>query len=494
MPGMTFPQQEAHLRTIFVTLDSLNRHYLNCYNDDAWVRTPNIDRLAQRGLVFDNHYCGSMPCMPARREMYTGRINFLETPWSPIQPWDDCLQPELWRQKDVYSHMITDHYHYFHSGGECYHTRFNSWEFLRGQEGDVWHPLVDDPEIPKYEGKNRRAYWVNREFMDLDNDLDYSTPQCFERAIDFLEHNHQADNWNLHVECFDPHEPFACPKKYRDMYEDTWNDFHFDWPNYEPVEQDEAAVEHIRKCYAGTLTMADVWLGKLLDKMDELDAWKNTVVILTTDHGPLLGEHGYWAKNYMFDFKELVHIPMIAVTPEQNTGRRSGLTTTIDLMPTFMHLHEGELPPHVHGESIRHLFAHGEDHHDAILYGYFGKDINLTDGQYTYCRQALPDSTLYNHLANACNFSDFETRDTLKRAEQGVFLGSAHDIPHYRIEAKSKWHHNAPDFNPIYDITEDPTQQHPIRDEKLEAQLAGKMKELLDRYEAPECQYPRVGL
>ena len=127
------------MRTIFVTLDSLNRHYLNCYNDGAWVRTPNIDRLAQQGLVFDNHYCGSMPCMPARREMYTGRINFLETPWSPIQPWDDCLQPELWRQKDVYSHMITDHYHYFHSGGESYHTRFNSWEFLRGQEGR-WQP------------------------------------------------------------------------------------------------------------------------------------------------------------------------------------------------------------------------------------------------------------------------------------------------------------------------------------------------------------------
>ena len=96
------------MRTIFITLDSLNRHSLNCYNDQSFVQTPNIDRLAQRGLVFDNHYCGSMPCMPARREMYTGRLNFLETPWSPIQPWDDCPQPELWRQKDVYSHMITE--------------------------------------------------------------------------------------------------------------------------------------------------------------------------------------------------------------------------------------------------------------------------------------------------------------------------------------------------------------------------------------------------
>ena len=262
------------MRTIFITLDSLNRHYLNCYDPKAWVQTPNIDRLAERGLVFDNHYCGSMPCMPARREMYTGRINFLETPWSPIQPWDDCLQPELWRQNGTYSHMITDHYHYFHSGGECYHTRFNSWEFQRGQEGDVWRPLVDDPDIPDFAGKNRRAYWVNREFMDLENDLDYSTPQCFEQAIDFIERNHRTDNWNLHLECFDPHEPFACPRKYRDMYEDTWDEFHFDWPDYAPVEQDEAAVAHIRKCYAGTLTMADVWLGKLLDKMDELDAWR----------------------------------------------------------------------------------------------------------------------------------------------------------------------------------------------------------------------------
>ena len=202
----------------------------------------------------------------------------------------------------------------------------------------------------------------------------------------------------------------------------------------------------------------------------------------------------YWAKNYMFDFKELVHIPMIAVTPDGDTGRRKGLTTTIDLMPTFMDLHNGELPPQVHGKSIRHLFSADEDHHDAILFGYFGKDINLTDGRYTYCRQALPDSTLYNHLANPCNFSDFEKRDSLKRAEAGVFLDSAHGIPHYRIKVNSKWHHDAPDFNPIFDVVKDPTQQNPIRDKNLESQLAGKMKELMERYDAPACQYPRMGL
>ena len=73
------------MRTVFITLDSLNRHYLNCYNDDAWVQTPNIDRLTQRGVVFDNHYCGSMPCMPARRDLWTGVQEFLWRPWGRIR-------------------------------------------------------------------------------------------------------------------------------------------------------------------------------------------------------------------------------------------------------------------------------------------------------------------------------------------------------------------------------------------------------------------------
>ena len=482
------------MRTVFIMLDSLNRHYINAYNNNAWVKTPNIDRLAERGIVFDNHFCASMPCMPARRDFYTGRLNFLETPWAPIQPWDDCLQPELRKQTDTYSHMITDHYHYFHSGGECYHTRFSSWEFLRGQEGDVWHPLVDDPEIPEFSGKNRRAYWVNREFMDKNRDEDYSTPQCFIKGMEFLENNHSADNWHLHVECFDPHEPFVCPQKYLDMYEDTYDGPHYDWPDYAPVEESNEAVDHIRKRYAGTLTMADHWLGKFLDKMDELDMWNNTTLVFTTDHGHLLGEHGYWAKNYMFDYKKLVHIPLIVCAPNTTPRRSSALTSAIDFMPTFMELHGGQNPPHVNGKSFAHLLENEGPHHDAVLFGYFGKDIGMTDGQYTYCRQPQDGATVYNHTANACNFTGFEKRDTLANAELGVFLDHTHGVPHYRIKGKSKRHHNAPDFNPIYDIVKDPEQQNPIQDTELESRLAAQMKDLLDRYDAPECQYQRVGL
>ena len=87
------------MKTIFLLMDSLNRHYLNSYGFDK-VKTPNIDRLASRGIVFDSHYAGSLPCMPARRELMTGRLNFLETPWGPVEPWDTCMPVELREQKE----------------------------------------------------------------------------------------------------------------------------------------------------------------------------------------------------------------------------------------------------------------------------------------------------------------------------------------------------------------------------------------------------------
>ena len=142
------------MRTIHILFDSLNRHYLSAYNPDAWIKTPNIDRLAARGRTFEKHFVGSLPCMPARREMMTGRLNFLEDGWSPMMPWDVAM-PKIMHQNGIYSHLITDHYHYFHAGGDGYHTAFKSWEFIRGQENDVWRPVIPQPEAP--EGPQRES-------------------------------------------------------------------------------------------------------------------------------------------------------------------------------------------------------------------------------------------------------------------------------------------------------------------------------------------------
>lgn len=490
------------MRTIFIVMDSLNRHYIKPYTPDSWIKTPNIERLASKGVTFDNHYSGSLPCMPARREMMTGRYNFLETPWGPIEPWDDCMPKLMRQQKDVYSHMITDHYHYFHKGGYGYHNLFNSWEFERGQEGDVWKPVIKHPEIEAKRGKakNRGAYWRNRSQMDMENELHYSTPRCFDRAIEFLDFNNKEDNWHLHLEVFDPHEPFDCPQKYRDMYNDDWNREFYTWPPYDkldPEYDDEKTIEHIRKSYAGSLTMADKWLGKLMEKMDEYNMWDDTVVILSTDHGHLLGEHGYWAKNYMYDYKELVHIPLIITMPEVDGGqRRSGLTATIDIMPTLMELHECQIPDSVHGKSFKNIIEEDGEHNDAVLYGYFGKDVNLTDGKYAYTRQPAESSAVYIHTATPGDIGALnpETLGNPAITEVGDFLPSAKGMPIYRIKRKSNRHKDAIDFNPLYDIEKDPGFENPINDINLESKYVTKLKELLQRYEAPECQYERLGL
>jgi arylsulfatase A-like enzyme len=486
------------MRTILILMDSLNRHYISPYGE-SWIRTPNLDRLAAKSVVFDNHWCGSMPCMPARRELMTGRLNFLETPWGPIESWDECMPTRLREEAGVHSHMITDHYHYFHVGGDGYHDLFDSWEFERGQEGDKWRPVVATPDPPEgVRGKavGRKPYWRNRAMMDPEDDLSYPTPRSFQRAVDFLDLNHDADNWHLHLEVFDPHEPFDSPQRYRDMYDDDWNRALYNWPAYDrldPELDDDEAVRHIRRRYAATLSMADTWLGKLLDAMDRHDLWKDTTVILTTDHGHLLGEHGYWAKNYMFDYAHLTRIPLMVASPGVRPGRREALTTSVDLAPTILDLHDAPPLGEAHGRSIAPLLAKDGRHHDWILYGYFGKDVSMTDGRVTYTRQPLPGSTAHLHTGDLRNVLR-GNREIMKTAEAGCFLPSAGEIPHFRVPRPSHRHRDAPDFNPIYDLETDPGQERPIRDLEREKELAAKLTGLLERYEAPESQFGRLGL
>ena len=82
------------MKTLFIVLDTVRRDYLECYGN-TWVKTPNISRLANDGIVFDNHWVGSLPCMPARREFMTGRYNFLDRMRGPVEPFDDVLPVEL---------------------------------------------------------------------------------------------------------------------------------------------------------------------------------------------------------------------------------------------------------------------------------------------------------------------------------------------------------------------------------------------------------------
>ena len=196
------------MKTILILVDSVNRRFLNCYGAQEAAITPNLDRLAARSTIFDNHYCGSSPCMPARRDIMTGRLNFLERPWGGIEAFDHTVQSIL-EDHGVFSCMITDHYHYLETGGENYLHHFSAWRMERGQENDLYyhHPGPSGFIPPKAAPAPRftipTPYAQSRSHFH--DSGDFPTPRTFTDAAGWLEENREADDFLLWVEGFDPH-------------------------------------------------------------------------------------------------------------------------------------------------------------------------------------------------------------------------------------------------------------------------------------------------
>lgn len=490
------------MRTVFVLFDSLNRRALECYGGIGL--TPNFARFAERGLTFDTHYVGSLPCMPARREMQTGRHNFLHRSWGPLEPFDVSFA-EILRENGTYSHLISDHYHYWSDGGATYHNRFSTWEFLRGQAWDPCSALVDPPVgmAERYHPMQRGRHqgMINREFIK--SEQDYSLTGCFERALSFLDTNRQSDNWFLQLECFDPHEPFMAPDRFKSLYPTDYEGPILDWPLYERVDESPEEIAELRANYAALLTMCDWYFGKLLDYFDEHDLWKDTALVVTTDHGFLLGEHDWWAKSRMPFFGEISHIPLIAYHPDfaDCAGqRRSALTQTIDLMPTFLQMHGCRIPKTVEGRSLLPLFSRDQKIREAAMFGRFGAATNITDGRYTYFRypKDMEKQDLWEYTLMPTHqkglFADVEFEGASLVRPFG-FLG---DFPVMRLPAgrspvKGQGARIEDAVTVLYDLQSDINQQNPIDDPATEARLIGELIAIMQRNEAPPEAYSRLG-
>ncbi|MCL6606399.1 MAG: sulfatase-like hydrolase/transferase [Paenibacillus sp.] len=115
------------MKAVMLMFDSLNKHMLPSYGCD-WIHAPNFNRLSELTVTFDKCYAGSLPCMPARRELHTGRYNFLHRSWGPLELFDDSISMiGLLRKQGLYTHLTTDHVHYFEDGGATYHGRYNGF-------------------------------------------------------------------------------------------------------------------------------------------------------------------------------------------------------------------------------------------------------------------------------------------------------------------------------------------------------------------------------
>lgn len=488
------------MKAIVILLDTLNRHMLDVYNGQTWVQAPNISRLAGKSIVFDHHWSGSLPCMPARRDIMTGRLAFLERGWGGLEPFDVTL-PQRLREGNIFTHMVTDHYHYFSTGGENYCQAFDSWDFHRGQENDPWISRAAPPAMPEtFYGQVRPQNERNRAAFKKEED--YPGPKTMHAACRWLEDNRGADQFFLMVEAFDPHEPFDSPPHYLERYKDEYDGPRYNWPSYGKVTEPPEAMEHVRKQYAANLTMIDVWLGKLLDVMDNQNLWDDTMLIFTTDHGFLLGEHDWMGKNLMHVYNEVAHLPlMIHVPGIPSEGRRiSALTQNIDVMPTLLDYFGLEIPATVRGRSMLGLIDGSVDKlRDYALYGMFGMTVNITDGNYTYLRAPAAED---NHpccayTAMPTSFRNFLGAAAPDRIEAGRFLPYT-EFPVFRIpvsQAGSTFRlsqHVRESL--LFNITSDYAQLEPVNDKKLEDHYAAILIDAIKSEQAPAEQYARLGL
>lgn len=486
------------MKAIMVMFDSLNRRFLPPYGCD-WVHAPNFQRLAEHSVTFDNCYAGSMPCMPARRELHTGRYNFLHRSWGPLEPFDDSM-PEMLSCAGIYTHMVTDHQHYWEDGGATYHNRYDSHEFFRGQEGDPWKAQVPEKRNTTHRDVHntiRRQDEINRKYFT--NEADHPQTKVFDAGLEFIRTNRDRDDWFLQIETFDPHEPFFSYDKYRELYARPHDGPKTDWPQYERVHQSPETVQYIRDQYAALVTMCDASLGRVLDMMDQENLWDDTMLIVCTDHGFLLGEHDWWAKMVQPWYDENIHTPLFIWDPRSKVQdqRRSSLVQTIDIAPTLLEYFDLPRTKDMEGRPLRQVIEDDRPVRNACLFGAFGLQVNVTDGRYVYMRgpETPQNQPLFQHTLMPTHMHRRFNPDELRGAkvtEEFPFTKSAPvlQVPASRAEPED----SAVTQTLLYDLQKDPMQLAPLYDPPVELRMIGLMLDLMRRNHAPYSQYQRLGL
>ena len=494
------------MKAVMVMYDSLRLQDLPCYGGTA-IELPNFKRLAEHTAVFDNSYVCSMPCMPARRELHTGRANFLHRSWGPLEPFDDSM-PELLKQNGIYSRIVTDHNHYVEDGGATYCTRYSTWECNRGQEGDPWQasagpvpesthsrPLSDKAPAPMRSLFNRMHGQDMLNRASYQSTADYPQARTFAQGIDFIEKNHQYDNWFIQIETFDPHEPFDTPDQYISKICDPDTIGELDWPPYAPVTETEEEIRSFRMHYLALLAFCDESLGKVLDAFDAYDLWKDTMLIVNTDHGYMLGEHGWWSKGSMPDYQETMHTPFFIWDPRSKVQgeRRQALVQTIDIAPTVLDFFDIDIPKDMLGKPLGKTVAEDTSVREYALFGYHGGTLNVTDGRYKLMLAAKKDAPQgYDYTLMPTHMRARFSVQELQQAEWREpfsFTKGCHVIA---VPTPNKYPAGdvlKPGCELLFDLQEDPGEMHPIENREVTARLKAALRELLKENDAPAELY-----
>ncbi len=360
----------AHPNVLFIAADDL-RNDLGCYGHEL-VKSPNVDRLAARGMVFERAYCQQAVCNPSRASILTG------------------LRPDALRIWDLPTHFRSQHpnvvtlpQHFLQHGyftrniGKIYHN------FRQTIEGDpvswsvpaVMHFANHGMDIAKVDPlPPNLAIDPKCEQRDVPDEA-YFDGRVANLAVEALrELKSQSQPFFLALGFWKPHSPFNAPKRYWDLYRRDEIPLPKNpiWPTEAPRtawhdsremlgiasrELSEANMREIRHGYLANISYFDAQLGKVLDELDKLGLAENTIVVLWSDHGYHLGEQTLWAKTSNFELD--ARVPLIIAAPNSSSaGKRTrAIVELLDLYPTLADLCGLPKPIGVQGVSLAPLLA-----------------------------------------------------------------------------------------------------------------------------------------
>lgn len=380
------------MNVVMVTIDSLRQDHVGAYGND-WIRTPNLDKFINESAKFTRAYPESMPTLPFRRSLLTGKRVFpyresndqpahypfeykfnapsLIPGWKAI-PAEDKPLSELLLLKGYNTSLVTDCFHQ-HFPGMNYHRGYKCWQFIRGQEYDLFRTSCNKEEksepaatpflTDEMKKEGRKTWELTRHLTNHDNrsiEEDYAPAKVFRSAVEWMERNYKsADNegFFLNIDCFDPHEPWDPPQHYRDMYDKNYDGTEVLMPLYSDNYSSyltEKELKHMRTLYAAECSLVDTWFGYFMERLKMLGMDKNTIIVVCSDHGHQLGEKGFTGKCPWGMMPCLMDLVLAIRHPD---GLGAGqtfdtLTMNHDIPATIFDIMGFEFPEYFEGKSL----------------------------------------------------------------------------------------------------------------------------------------------
>lgn len=368
------------MNIVLIIIDSLRRDHVGAYGN-SWIHTPHLDTLATESVRFTRAYPESLPTLPVRRALHTGRRtfpykghrdfkgDFQGAPgWGPI-PEEQQTLAEFLGSQGYRCALVTDVYHMF-KPSKNFHRGFQQWEWIRGQEMDAYRsgpPVARDvvashipvalQGTPAFE-QFLESYLRNNQGRAAETD--YATARVFSAAARWLFENQDADNFFLVVDSFDPHEPWDPPDYYRKLYDPSDDVMNVIQSLYGPWAGKMTAreVRRLQANYAGEVTMVDRWLGVFMESLRLSGRLDDTVMAVISDHGHNLGydpqDRGLISKQGHPLTHAVADLVMMVRHPQgQGAGQAfEGLVYNFDLTATLLALAGFPRADFVEGESV----------------------------------------------------------------------------------------------------------------------------------------------